>query len=222
MAGTAYPAVLLLGPTGAGKTPLGQWIERHGWAGQRCVHFDFGENLRKAVRQELPPDCVSPPDIYFLRGVLERGVLLEDQDFPIAERILLGFLAQRQADHRTRVILNGLPRHTGQAAAMQHLVAVRTVVCLDCDAPTVLLRIQHDPGGDRAERVDDQLAAVRKKLSIYDQRTTPLVDWYRQRGASILRIEVSAQMTAAQMWQQVQQAACLHPGALQPEVLARE
>ncbi len=211
MAATAYPAVLLLGPTGAGKTPLGQWIERHGWAGQRCVHFDFGENLRKAVRNQLPLDCVSSQDIQFLRGVLEHGMLLEDQDFPIAERMLLGFFTQRHADHRTRIILNGLPRHTGQAAAMQHLVAVQTVVCLDCDAPTVLHRIQHDPAGDRAERVDDQLPAVRKKLSIYDQRTTPLVDWYRQRGASILRIPVSAQMTAAQMWQEVQQAACLHP-----------
>lgn len=203
MAATPYPAVLLLGPTGAGKTPLGQWIEQHGWAGQRCVHFDFGENLRKAVRDELPPGCLSSQDIRLLRDVLEQGALLEDQDFPIAERILRGFLSQRQADHRTRIILNGLPRHVGQATAMQDGITVRDVICLDCDAPTVLRRIQLDPAGDRQGRIDDQLPAVRKKLSLYAERTAPLVDWYRQRGAAILRVPVTTQTTAAHIWREI-------------------
>ncbi len=210
MAATPFPAVLLLGPTGAGKTPLGHRIESQGWDGQRCVHFDFGENLRKAVRRELPPDCLSAQDIHFLRDVLERGVLLEDRDFPIAERILLGFLTQRHADHRTRIVLNGLPRHVGQAAAMQRVVTVRDVICLECDAATVLRRIQLDPAGDREGRIDDQLPAVRKKLTIYNQRTMPLVDWYRQRGATIVRISVDAHMTTARMWQEIRRLARLH------------
>ncbi len=198
-----YPALLLLGPTGAGKTPLGQMLEQRGWEGRRCLHFDFGENLRAAVRGELPDESVSPGDIEFVRGVLEQGVLLEDQDFPLAERILRAVLAQRQADRDTVIVLNGLPRHTGQAAALRRLVAVHTVIRLDCTAETVAQRIRQDPAGDRAGRVDDQLPAIAKKLRIYRDRTAPLVAWYQQRGARVLRIPVSESLTAEAMWQAI-------------------
>ena len=40
-------AILLLGPTAAGKTPLGQLFADRGLWGRPCVHFDFGENLRR-------------------------------------------------------------------------------------------------------------------------------------------------------------------------------
>lgn len=46
------PAVLLLGSTGSGKTPLGDLIERRGLRGVRCLHFDFGVNLRKIVDRD--------------------------------------------------------------------------------------------------------------------------------------------------------------------------
>jgi hypothetical protein len=45
----SLPALLLLGPTGAGKTPLGDWLEAHGLWGRPCHHFDFGANLRAVV-----------------------------------------------------------------------------------------------------------------------------------------------------------------------------
>ncbi|MEE8450650.1 MAG: hypothetical protein V3R99_02015 [Thermoguttaceae bacterium] len=49
-------AALLLGPTGAGKTPLGRLIEQRGLWGVRCLHFDFGDNLREVVRRNRPDD----------------------------------------------------------------------------------------------------------------------------------------------------------------------
>jgi adenylate kinase len=199
-----YPAIVLLGPTGAGKTPLGQMFEQQGWQGCRCVHFDFGEKLRALVQGGSPDPFVSSQDIEFLRGVLEQGGLLEDKDFPLAERILRGFLSQRQADFHTFVVLNGLPRHSGQASALEKMVAVRIVFCLECTAETVVRRIVDDPGGDRVGRTDDQLSAVTKKLEIYQQRTTPLVAWYYQRGVRVVHVRVSAWMTAADIWAAVQ------------------
>ncbi len=42
-------AILLLGPTGTGKTPLGNVLAVRGWRGLPCLHFDFGANLRELV-----------------------------------------------------------------------------------------------------------------------------------------------------------------------------
>jgi adenylate kinase family enzyme len=193
-------ALLLIGPTGSGKTPLGDALERRGLAGRRVVHFDFGANLRRIVERGQPDELVSATDLAFLRDVLVTGALLEDEHFALAQRILRAFLADRLVNEQTIVILNGIPRHVGQARAMGGILSVRVVVRLVCSPETVLARIAGDPGGDRAARVDDDLAAVRGKLAIFQQRTAPLADFYRDQGARIIYLDVTADMTCETAW----------------------
>jgi len=193
------PALLLLGPTGSGKTPLGLLLEARGLAGHRCVHFDFGENLRQAVARHEPDDIVSREELDFLRHVLQTGVLLEDEQFPLAARILRSFLVRRRVDQATWVVLNGLPRHAGQAVAVSDILDVRALVCLRCSPETVLARIAVDTGGDRSGRADDDLASIRRKLTIFADRTQPLLDFYRGRNANVISIDVTAAMTAEEM-----------------------
>jgi len=203
---TRHHTILLLGPTGSGKTPLGRRFESCAPAEHRCLHFDFGENLRQTVARATPDDTVTADDIDFLRQVLKTGALLEDQDFPLAERILLSFLARRQADETTLLVLNGLPRHVGQAARLPSWLSVRLVLLLNCTAEVVFQRIASNAGGDRAHRTDDQIEAVKRKLEQYRRRTMPLVDHYRARGARIVTVDVTATMTAAEMWRAVEPA----------------
>jgi len=118
---TRNPAVLLLGPTGAGKTPLGEMIEARGLWGMSCLHFDFGANLR-------------------------------------------------------------------------------AVVMLECSEATVRRRIEGNVGGDRHGRTDDDPAAVRTKLDLFQKRTAPLVDDYRQRGIRIEHLTVGPATTAEEAW----------------------
>jgi adenylate kinase len=193
-------ALLLLGLTGSGKTPLGQTLHLRGVHGLRCAHFDFGEHLRRIVAGGQSDQVISIADIEFLRGILHTGALLEDKDFPIAKRILRRFLSQQGADAETLVVLNGLPRHVGQARAMASLLQVHTVVNLRCSAETVLARIAGNAGGDRSQRKDDRLADVRLKLEIFDQRTALLVDFYDSIGARIIQLSVSADTAPEQMW----------------------
>jgi len=40
-------AILLIGPTGSGKTPLGDWLQAYGFCGHRCHRFDFGAKAIK-------------------------------------------------------------------------------------------------------------------------------------------------------------------------------
>ena len=227
MSGFQHPqALLLLGPTGSGKTPLGQMLEARGLCGIRCAHFDFGENLRAVVAGDSPDAMISQTDIDFLQGILATGALLEDEHFPIAERILRRFLAQHtlgataglsssagntvgQANRGARyfgsigslVILNGLPRHVGQARAIDAILEVHAVVCLECSGETVMLRLESNIGGDRDDRSDDTLDQVRMKLDVYRRRTTPLVEHYSRKNVRIKSIEVTPAMTPVDAWQ---------------------
>jgi len=196
---TRPEAMLLLGPTGSGKTPLGEALARRGLGGRRCVHFDFGAAMRRAVVAERPPAGLRADDVAFLRRVLETGALLKDEHFPIAGKLLRAFLAERAAAGGCLVVLNGLPRHVGQARDVEAIVAVRAVVELAADADTVARRIATNAGGDRAGRRDDDADSIRAKLALYAARTAPLLDHYRLLGVPVCRMTVAPATTAEEL-----------------------
>ncbi|MGA2258817.1 MAG: hypothetical protein ABSG53_29470, partial [Thermoguttaceae bacterium] len=65
-------------------------------------------------------------------------------------------------DPTTWIVLNGLPRHLGQAQAMEGIIDVRMVVHLACSAHAVVAeRSGRSVGGDRSQREDDAPEAIR-------------------------------------------------------------
>jgi adenylate kinase family enzyme len=198
-------AILLLGPTGSGKTPLGEMLQARGLGGGRCVHFDFGERLRRIAGGKLNVDELTGDDRALIAGMLDRGSLLEDEHFHVAEKILRAFIAEQWhgRDAHATIILNGLPRHVGQARDVDLIVTVRLVVELSCSARTIGLRLASDAGGDRARRIDDDPARVSKKLELYARRTEPLLDHYRSLGAAEICLTVGPDATAEEMWQEI-------------------
>jgi len=202
-AGVRTPASLLVGPTGSGKTPLGEHLEVHGLWRRPCVHFDFGANLRQYAAGGGAAGVLTDDERAVLRGVLEAGTLLEDRQFPMAQKILGAFLHERAADGRTWVVLNGLPRHVGQAHDLEAMVDVEVVVHLVCRAEVVLERVRTNAGGDRVGRCDDGVEALRWRIALFEGRTAPLVAWYAARGARVEGIEVEVGTTAEAMWRQL-------------------
>ena len=49
-------SMFIIGPTGCGKTPPGNHMEKIGIGKKRCLHFDFGCQLRAIVELDFPPD----------------------------------------------------------------------------------------------------------------------------------------------------------------------
>ncbi|GAB6165808.1 hypothetical protein JCM19992_18080 [Thermostilla marina] len=185
--------LLLLGPTGSGKTPLGDLLEERGLHGLPCVHFDFGANLRAVAALPKGDEWVTEEDIGFVRLVLTEGALLEDEHFPLALRLLRRFLTQRACPEQATIVFNGLPRHVGQAEGLAKHVTMDLVVELVCSADTVRERLRRNTGGDRATRLDDTPELVAKKLALYRQRTQPLLDWYKAKNVPVRSIHVSVE-----------------------------
>jgi adenylate kinase len=204
-------AFLLIGPTGAGKSPLGDAIAGNGLNGHICHHLDFGAELRAAVSVAARSALYSDDELCFIRGVLERGLLLENEHFAVAEKTISLFLNRVGFSRKDILVLNGLPRHEGQARDIGKIGTVHALVVLDCSAEEIHYRIRNNTGWDRTERVDDNPDMIEKKLKIYRQRTAPLIEYYRRQGCRVYRIDVTASMTPAEAYDKLSSLAAIHP-----------
>jgi adenylate kinase len=209
----SYPidAILLLGPTGVGKSPLGASLARHGLFGRHCRHLDFGLELRLAVSYRECSIAYSKNELNFIQGVLERGLLLENEHFSLAEKIISLFLNRTGFSQKDILILNGIPRHAGQAKDMEKIADVHALIVLDCTADDVHNRIKYNVGGDRTDRIDDNKELVKKKIELFRERTAPLIGYYEQSGRRIFRICVSDDMTEENMYEAVSLLAATNP-----------
>ena len=202
-------AMLLLGPTGSGKSPLGNVLLRRGFFGRSVHHFDFGASLRSAFSDAS--SYYSAAELDFIHGVLEQGRLLENEHFALARKIITRSLDRCGFLPHDLLILNGLPRHAGQALDMAELAFIHAIVILDCDANTVCCRLRLNSGGDREGRCDDRPDLVQKKLILFHERTRPLIDHYRQMGRPIYRLSIGERTTAEDAYTQLSLLAASDP-----------
>ena len=204
-------SVLLLGPTGVGKSPLGDVLARRGLFGLTCHHLDFGSELRRALSGGDASSHYTAPELAFIKGVLEQGLLLENEHFFSHRRSSTCSSPAPDFYQSDLLILNGIPRHDGQARDMEQIACVHALIVLDCSGEEILYRIRDNVGGDRAERSDDDVLLIEKKLQIFRERTAPLLRFYEQNGKKIYRLRVTATMSPAEAYRDVSALAAAHP-----------
>ncbi|GHE36043.1 adenylate kinase [Vulcaniibacterium thermophilum] len=161
--------LVLLGAPGSGKGTQAARLKEH----LRVPHISTGELLRAEVAAgtELGRQA---------QEVMARGELVSDE-------ILLGMLESRfsQPDTANGFILDGYPRNLAQADALDALLArigQPMDVAVLLEVPTELL-VERIAGRAAAEgRADDSPESVRIRLQVYETRTAPVVDHYRQQG----------------------------------------
>jgi adenylate kinase len=180
--------IIMLGPPGAGKGTQAAQIRRR-W---QIPHISTGAMLREAIQAGTPLGLE-------VKQIIESGGLIDDG---VMTRLVSDRLGQ--ADTAAGFLLDGYPRTTPQAQALdqfmqgRRLIIVEIVlsetevvhrlasrlVCKECGTnaqDTSADPSCHNCGGPLAPRVDDAEEVVRNRLAVYRRQTEPLVEYYRGR-----------------------------------------
>jgi adenylate kinase family enzyme len=208
---TLLSSIIIVGPTGSGKTPLGNFLQGNKLWSRNVVHFDFGYQLRCCLCQGHYPG-LSGSDITFIKTVLEEGVLFEDDKFHIPRVILNNFLKNCHIQDKTIVLLNGLPRHAGQFDIVKKTLSVKALICLDCSPAVVFSRITLNRGGDRNNRDDDNITLIQRKLSIYLNRTTPIISLCIKQKIPIIHVKILEDTDASCVYRILEEQECPFSG----------
>jgi adenylate kinase len=188
--------VVLLGAPGAGKgTQAKMLIDKF-----KIPQISTGDILRKAVADGTPLGKEA-------KAIMESGGLVSD-------KIVLGLVEERlkQPDCKNGFILDGFPRNTTQAEALDKLLAgvnmpLTVALTVDvekgelmkrltgrrtCKSCQQMYNIYFSPpkrdgvcdkcGGALFQRDDDREETIKKRLDVYDTQTAPLIDYYRKKN----------------------------------------
>ena len=158
--------LVILGRQGSGKgTQAVRISEAFG-----CIHISTGDMLRAAV--SAGTELGRQAD-----AVMKSGGLVGDD-------IMNGIVAERlaAADIMARgVLLDGFPRTADQADALERICAEQGVaidMAINLDVPVALVTERMLA----RQRDDDTPEAIERRLSLYEEQTAPLLDWFSARN----------------------------------------
>ena len=182
--------LIILGRQGAGKGTQCVRLSRH----FVVPHISTGDMLRAAVREKTELGVAA-------KIVMDSGGLVGDE-------IMVGIVDERlgRDDARSRgYILDGFPRTVPQAIALDKITRSRPLtavidldvprdlvldrlsarrVCRDCGTNYMAKGSERQPwicdvcGGDVMHRDDDTPDAINHRLDLYEEQTSPLIEFY--------------------------------------------
>jgi adenylate kinase len=181
--------VIMLGPPGAGKGTQAARLARE----HHVLKISTGDILRDAVTQGTHLGKIA-------KAVMDEGHLVPDD-------VMVGVVRERltRPDARHGFILDGFPRTVPQATALDELIRDRgllTVLHMVVPFEELVKRLHirricnscganADPampdgarcekcGGEFVQRTDDSEEIVRERLRVFQDETSPLVQYYEK------------------------------------------
>jgi adenylate kinase len=186
--------LIMLGPPGAGKGTQAERLKED----FELPYIGTGELLRehRANETELGREAA---------GYMERGELVPDE---LVIRMIFDAMENMGGDG---FLLDGFPRSIGQAEALAEALedsgrSLSAALLIEADDETVIQRLSgrrqcrnghlyhvlfNPPkneghcdldGTKLLQRDDDRPETIRQRLATYHSKTTPLIDYYEERG----------------------------------------
>ena len=185
-------SIVLFGPPGAGKgTQALRIMESTG-----LPQVSTGDILRAAVSEGTPTGIEA-------KRYMESGQLVPDE-------VIIDLIKDRikQSDAHNGVMFDGFPRTVRQAEALESITSVSHVIAIEVPDERIVERIcgrytcgncgavYHDTfnptsvegkcdlcdSTDFKRRADDNESTVMSRLGAYHEQTSPLADWYENKG----------------------------------------
>ena len=187
--------LILLGPPGAGKGTQAEILSKK----FGIDTISTGVMLRTAIREGTELGKLA-------EGYINKGKLVPDD-------VVVGIVKERQKqkDCEKGFILDGFPRTTAQAEALEEAgVEIDKVLSLEVSDETIIQRLSgrreckacgtpyhvvHKPspngekcpcGGDLIQRADDNEETVKNRIEIYHEQTEPIKDFYEKKGKLVI------------------------------------
>jgi adenylate kinase len=214
---------MLLGPPGAGKGTQATLVSQ----GAGVAHVATGDLFRENIRNQTELGMQA-------KAFVDRGALVPDE---LTVRMLLDRLDR--PDTQKGVLLDGFPRTVDQARALDEALKERSQAvdqvlyinvgeeevvrrlagrwtCRQCGA--VYHQVFSPPkqpgrcdqcGGELYQRDDDKPETVRNRLTVFNQQTAPLIDYYKKQGKLL---EVNGEQEADAVGRDLLKAAGLPAG----------
>jgi adenylate kinase len=189
--------IILLGPPGAGKGTQAKVLAEK----LKLPHISTGDILRQNVAEDTLLGRQA-------KDFMHKGALVPDELVTqmLNERI-------NQPDIQNGFILDGYPRNLNQAKALDEMLAQKNtaidlVIYLDTSEPVIIQRlsgrlvcsicganfhIKNMPpkvnmtcdncGGKLYQRTDDKPETVKKRLQVYLEESSPLIQYYHEKGS---------------------------------------
>jgi len=188
--------LVLLGAPGAGKgTQAKKLVDKYG-----TPQISTGDILRAAVAAGTPLGKEA-------KSYMDKGELVPDA-------VVIGLVKERiaQDDCKKGYILDGFPRNTAQAEALDKVLAemggpLETALSVDVDKDVLMKRLTGrrtcrkcqqmyniyfsppkkegvcDKCADELfQRDDDKEETIRRRLDVYEAQTAPLMEYYKKKG----------------------------------------
>ena len=162
--------IVIFGAPGSGKgTQSEKMIEKYGLG-----HISTGDVLRDQIKRGTELGKTA-------KGYIDNGQLIPDD---LMVSILADVYDSFGKEHKG-VIFDGFPRTIPQAQALKDMLAKRghkvaAMIALDVPEDELMKRLIKR--GQESGRSDDNEETIKKRLTVYHNQTSPLIEWYEKEG----------------------------------------
>ena len=182
----AFMQLVLIGIQGAGKSTQGNLLSEK----YNIPYLSSGHIFREMAKQKTSLGR-------WVKETINSGLLIPDDK---TVEIVMEYL--KRDEYENGFILDGFPRTVPQAEAFQDFTKGEEItVLIDVSDKEALWRIS----GRMSDREDETLQAVRKRINLFHEKTSKVLDYYAdKKHLAVVDGEVDVQSVFNQIIQKVE------------------